>query len=41
LPIRAALDGAAGRDQITAIAVGGAIVAASAGCWEFVKREIG
>jgi len=41
LPIRAALDGAAGEDRITAMAVAGAIVAASAGCWEFVKREIG
>jgi len=40
LPIRAVMDGAAGQDRITALAVGGAIVAASMGCWEFVKREI-
>ena len=41
LPIRAVLNGAAGEDRITAVAVGGAIVVASMGCWEFVKREIG
>lgn len=41
LPIRAVLDGAAGLDRITAVAVAGALVAATIGCWEFVKREIG
>jgi hypothetical protein len=41
LPIRAALNGAAGEDRITAIAVCGAMIAVSAGCLEFVKREIG
>lgn len=41
LPIRAVLDGAAGLDRITAVAVVGAIVAATIGCWEFVRREIG
>ncbi|MGI8733659.1 MAG: ABC transporter permease [Pyrinomonadaceae bacterium] len=41
LPIRAVLNGAAGQDRITAIAVAGATVAAIIGCWEFVKREIG
>jgi hypothetical protein len=41
LPIRAALNGAADEDRITAIAVCGAMVAVSAGCLEFVKREIG
>jgi hypothetical protein len=41
LPIRAVLDGAAGLDRITAVAVVGASVAAIIGCREFVKREIG
>ena len=41
LPIRAVLDGAAGQDRITAVAVVGATVAATIGCWGFVKREIG
>ncbi|HEV7472892.1 MAG TPA: hypothetical protein VGN90_02515, partial [Pyrinomonadaceae bacterium] len=41
LPIRAVLDGAAGQDRITAVAVVGATVVAIIGCWEFVKREIG
>jgi hypothetical protein len=41
LPIRAVLDGAAGIDRITALAVVGTIVAATIGCWGFVRREIG
>ena len=41
LPIRAVMDGAAGQDRITAVAVLGAIAAATLGCWRFVKREIG
>jgi hypothetical protein len=41
LPIRAVLDGAAGMDRITAVAVAGAAAAAILGCWEFVSREIG
>jgi lantibiotic transport system permease protein len=41
LPIRAVLDGATGPDRITALAVGGAVVATVVGCWEFVRREIG
>ena len=41
LPIRAVLDGAAGLDRITAVAVVGATVAATIGCWGFVRREIG
>lgn len=41
LPIRAVLDGAAGQDRITAVAVVGATVAAIVGCVEFVRREIG
>jgi hypothetical protein len=41
LPIRAVLDGATGLDRITAVAVAGAAVAATLGCWEFVRREIG
>ena len=41
LPIRAVLDGAAGNDRITVVAVAGAVVATMIGCWEFVRREIG
>lgn len=41
LPIRAVLDGAAGLDRITTVAVVGAVLAATIGCREFVKREIG
>jgi len=41
LPIRAVLDGAAGMDRITIVALVGATVAATIGCWEFVRREIG
>ena len=41
LPIRAALDRAAGMDRVAVVAVAGAIVVAGAGCWEFVRREIG
>jgi len=41
LPIRAVLNGASGQDRITVIAVAGAVVASTIGCWEFVKREIG
>ncbi len=41
LPIRAVLDGAAAGDRITIAAVCGSCLAAIAGCWEFVKREIG
>jgi len=41
LPIRAVLNGASGQDRITVVAVAGAVVAATIGCWEFVKREIG
>jgi hypothetical protein len=41
LPIRAVLNGAAGQDRITAVAVVGATVAAALGCWGFVRREIG
>jgi len=41
LPIRAVLDGAAGQERITAVAVVGATVAATIGCWGFVKRDIG
>lgn len=41
LPIKAVLSGADGHDQITAVAVVGATFAATLGCWEFVKREIG
>jgi ABC-2 type transport system permease protein len=41
LPIRAVMGGAAGADRITMVAVVGAIVAAGAGCREFVRREIG
>ncbi len=40
LPIRAVLDGAAGKGSVTAVALVGAIIAASLGCWEFVRREI-
>jgi len=35
------LDGAAGVDRITVFAAVGAMVVAGAGCWEFVRREIG
>lgn len=41
LPIRAVMDGAAGLDRITAVAVLGAIMAATIGCWGFVRRDIG
>jgi hypothetical protein len=41
LPIRAVLDGAAGQDRITAVALVGATVTATIGCWGFVRREIG
>ena len=41
LPIRAVLDGAAGQDRITAVAVVGAVMATTLGCWGFVRREIG
>jgi lantibiotic transport system permease protein len=41
LPIRAVLNGAGGQDRITAVAVLGATVAATIGCWGFVRREIG
>jgi hypothetical protein len=41
LPIRAVMDGAAGQDRITAVALVGAITAAALGCWGFVRREIG
>ncbi len=40
LPIRAALDGASSSERNMVVALGGAIVAACAGCWEFVRREI-
>lgn len=40
-PIHAVLGGAAGEDRLTIVAMGGAVTAASAGCWEFVRREIG
>ncbi len=41
LPIRAVLDGAAGPERITAVAIIGATVAVMIGCREFVRREIG
>jgi lantibiotic transport system permease protein len=41
LPIRAVLSGASGPDRITAVAVLGAIMATTLGCWGFVRREIG
>ncbi len=41
LPIRAALDRTVGLDRITLVGVAGAIIAAAAGCCEFVRREIG
>ena len=41
LPIHAVLDGAAGVERITVFAVAGMMVVAGAGCWEFVRREIG
>ena len=41
LPIRAVLDGAAGQNRIPIVAVAGAIVAATIGCWGFVRREMG
>jgi hypothetical protein len=41
LPIRAVLDGASGAERITAVAAGGSILTGVAGCWDFVKREIG
>lgn len=41
LPIRAVLDGVSGQDRITAVAVVGAILVATIGCWGFVRREIG
>jgi len=41
LPIRAVMNGAAGQDRITAVAVIGATLATIIGCWEFVRREIG
>lgn len=40
LPVLAALGGAAGGGRITIVAIGGAIFAACAGCWEFARREI-
>ncbi len=40
LPIHAVLNGANGIEQITIVAVSGAILAAVLGCWEFVRREI-
>lgn len=40
LPILAVLNGAAGKDRITIVAVTGAVVAAIAGCLEFVRREM-
>lgn len=40
LPIHAVLHGAAGNDGITFWSLGGAILVAMLGCWEFTKREI-
>lgn len=41
LPIRAVLSGAAGQDRITVVAIVGAIGAATIGCLQFVRREMG
>jgi lantibiotic transport system permease protein len=41
LPIRVVLDGASGQNRTTVVAVVGATVAVTVGCWGFVRREIG
>jgi hypothetical protein len=40
LPIRAVMNGAVAGDRITIAALCGSCLAAGAGCWEFVNREI-
>ena len=41
LPIRAVLDTGGGQARIIAVAGIGAVIAATIGCWGFVRREIG
>lgn len=41
LPIRAVLDGVSGQDRITVVAIVGAVLTATIGCWGFVRRELG
>jgi hypothetical protein len=40
LPIRAVLDAVSGQDRITVVAIVGAVLTATIGCWGFVRREL-